>query len=613
MSNRVRVLACWLLALGLGACDSAPEPTAAQDVAEACGDETQLISWIQTALPQSPHVGQGVSVEGVVTLVSTRGMGGFFLEARAHQRDSEPLYSNAIFVRLAPGLAASSPGTVVRVRGHVTELGEAENSLTAIEAERVWVCAEHEDIPPMVRLDDAQLSRGLEALEGMRVRLPGPLTVVGNEALLRTGAVRVSRAGMLRAPTDAHPPGEQAQALANSNDSALFWLDDANADEYPRRLHVVGAALPEALAPWRVGTTVDTVIGVLNQRDGAYRIELIEPMRVLAQASRPDIAPEVKGKLRVAAFNLHNLFNGDGSGGGFPTERGALSADEYARQQAKLAAAVAALAPDVAALMEVENDGDDNNGALAQFVTALNAAVPRGDYRVVGQGKLGSDLIRVALIYRSGRVQLRGEPAYLDSGVFTSANRVPLAQTFVARAGGAPFTVVANHFKSKGSCPLQTDPQYAAQRDQGDGQGCWNALRTQAARELAAWLRTDPTHAQSDRVLIVGDLNAYAEEDPIRVLREAGYVDVLAAHAMPDETRYSFVFAGLAGRLDYALASPSLAPRVRGAAEWHINAAESDVFDYRSSHKQSKRRATWYAPDPYRSSDHDPLLVGLDP
>jgi hypothetical protein len=275
---------------------------------------------------------------------------------------------------------------------------------------------------------------------------------------------------------------------------------------------------------------------------------------------------------------------------------------------------VAALAPDVAALMEIENDDDDANGALAQFLAALNVAVPRGDYRAIATGKLGTDEIRVALIYRAGRVTPRGEFAKLDTGVFASTHRVPLAQAFVARRGGAPFVVVANHFKSKGGCPLDAaDANAKANVDRGDGQGCWNALRALAARELVAWLDGDPTAQRSDRVLIVGDLNAYAQEDPVRILREAGYIDTLAAHAAPDEAPYSFAWDGQIGRLDHALASPALALRVRGAAEWHINAAEADVFDYRTANKRSKRRAAWYAPDAFRSSDHDPLIVGFDP
>ena len=98
--------------------------------------------------------------------------------------------------------------------------------------------------------------------------------------------------------------------------------------------------------------------------------------------------------------------------------------------------------------------------------------------------------------------------------------------------------------------------------------------------------------------MIVGDLNAYAQEDPLRVLAEAGWRDAFAGQAMP----YSYVYNGEAGRLDHALLSPALAARLAGAAEWHTNADEPVTAGYRERPD---------AAGPWRSSDHDPLLLGL--
>ena len=41
-----------------------------------------------------------------------------------------------------------------------------------------------------------------------------------------------------------------------------------------------------------------------------------------------------------------------------------------------------------------------------------------------------------------------------------------------------------------------------------------------AAQELAAWLASNPTK-QTTRTLLLGDLNSYAQEDPVRALRDA--------------------------------------------------------------------------------------------
>ena len=77
------------------------------------------------------------------------------------------------------------------------------------------------------------------------------------------------------------------------------------------------------------------------------------------------------------------------------------------------------------------------------------------------------------------------------------------------------------------------------------------------------------------------------------------------------EDAYSYLFDGQFGYLDYALSSASLSLQVTGAAEWHINADEPDILDYDTSFKPPEQEAL-YEPNAYRSSDHDPVLVGLD-
>ena len=131
----------------------------------------------------------------------------------------------------------------------------------------------------------------------------------------------------------------------------------------------------------------------------------------LQAAARPP-PPQVAGDLRVASLNLENLFNGDGRGGGFPTPRGARTPAELAAQLAKLVATLHALDPDIAALMELENDGYGPDSSLAALLAALNA--DGGDWRAVdaGQGP-GDNPIRVGLIYRASRVRPQGTPATL--------------------------------------------------------------------------------------------------------------------------------------------------------------------------------------------------------
>jgi predicted extracellular nuclease len=204
----------------------------------------------------------------------------------------------------------------------------------------------------------------------------------------------------------------------------------------------------------------------------------------------------------------------------------------------------------------------------------------------------------------------------LDFPVFdgNATNRAALAASFQEIATGEVFTVVANHFKSKGDSGLEDDatcqstPAANLNCDQGDGQGYWNARRTDAANAVAAWIAAAPTGSLDPDYLILGDLNAYGQEDPIAALSTAGWMDLFA----DDPDAYSFVFDGQWGYLDYALANAAMAAQVAAAAEWHANADEPSVLGYSTAFKSANQISLLFSEEPYRTSDHDPLLVGLD-
>jgi hypothetical protein len=240
-----------------------------------------------------------------------------------------------------------------------------------------------------------------------------------------------------------------------------------------------------------------------------------------------------------------------------------------------------------------------------------------GTYAAIDTGVIGTDAIRVGLIYKPAKVAPVGAFQILDSSddprFIDTRSRPVLAQTFEDLATGARFTVAVNHLKSKGSaCADIGDP------DTGDGQGNCNLTRKAAAQALVDWLATDPTGSGDRDYLIIGDLNSYAQEDPIDAVRAGAddtpgtaddYTNLIAKYLGTDA--YSFVFDGQSGYLDHALASPTLAAQVTGASEWHINADEPDILDYDTSFKPPAQDAI-YEPNEYRSSDHDPVIVGLD-
>jgi predicted extracellular nuclease len=281
--------------------------------------------------------------------------------------------------------------------------------------------------------------------------------------------------------------------------------------------------------------------------------------------------------------------------------RGADSVEEFVRQRDKIVSAIAIMDADVVGLIELENNTSES---LADLVAGLNDLLGDGTYAYVDTGTIGTDAIKVGFLYQPANVTPVGDFAVLDSAVDPTFNdeynRPALAQTFAENLSGETFTVVVNHLKSKGSdCNDIGDP------DIGDGQGNCNLTRVSAAIALANWLADDPTGSGDPDFIIMGDLNSYAMEDPIAALQSMGYTDMVAAYEGAEA--YSYVYEGQSGYLDHALANGNLASQVTDVAVWHINADEPAALDYNDYNQPDL-----YAPDPYRSSDHDPVLVGLN-
>ena len=583
--------------------------------------EPVSIRQVQGTGPKSPMVGADVVVEGVVT-GSFPGRRGLFIQSVPGEEDGDPRASSGLFlVPGSVGLPELDPGRKVRVRGEVVELGRELPTLTALRIAELQELTGLEPVPilpvvireaPGLALGAGGASRGAgdaspavpdwvngwERFEGMLVRVEAPLTVTGHPDLQRFGEVITSFEGRLFQPTELHPPGPAVEALAARNAAARLVLDDGSLEEWPSEVAYL-SGWPDHDAPFRAGTELGPVTGIVDVRRGEYLLLPLEPVTKRTPAPRPP-PPQVEGTLRIAVLNVENLFNGDGRGGGFPTPRGAGTWEQYQLQQAKLVATLQALDVHVAALAEVENDGAGPETAIAQFAEALNEAGPARDWRAieVAEGP-GRDAIRVGILYRGEHVSPVGPPVFPADPIFDWGSRPPLGQAF-ALEGGEPWLVVANHLKSKGGCPDGDHPRATSgDFDLGDGQACWNAHRVAAARALADWLDADPAGMGGENVLLVGDLNSYGQEDPIRLLHDRGWEDAFAAAERP----YSYVFQGQAGRLDHVLVRASRASRLRGAAIWHSNADEFTGFGYE------------FDPEPtvWRSSDHDVLLLGVDP
>lgn len=576
-SRRVGWLALALTALVLGGV------AAAQSSCNGIGsaDSSVAIAEVQGSGPVSPLDGSVVTVEGVVSaaFLEAHQLGGFFLQDPVGDGDAST--SEALFVTLPDdGPLATAPVTVgdrLRVTGQVREV----DGMTRLgPPETLEVCGYGGLVPPTPAPLPVAEASDWEALEGMLVRFE-PLTVVENFELGRYGRLTLAP-GRLFSPTNGpRVPGSgaDADAVRAANERARVVLDDGSREENPRPTPFIARDLTV-----RVGDRVERLAAVVVETDGRYEL-LPAGEVVIARANPRPAPPRVGGDLTVVGFNVQNFFISLGS-------RGADSVEELERQTDKLVAALRALDADIVALMEVEN----NELAAQVLADAVNAAYGREVYTVMADDRAGSgtDAIKQAVLYKPETVEVVGG-AIDTSEVF---DRPPVAGVFRTRVGGEVFTLIVNHFKSKGSCPTTGDVD--------EGFGCWNLRRSAQAQALADFAARLVESTGDPDVLLIGDLNSYRLEPPIALLEGIGYrnLDTL----LPPEQRYTYVFRGESGTLDYALASPSLAEQVTGMANWHINADEPPVIGYDLDFNPDYL----YRPYPYRSSDHDPVVVGLD-
>jgi 5'-nucleotidase len=205
------------------------------------------------------------------------------------------------------------------------------------------------------------------------------------------------------------------------------------------------------------------------------------------------------------------------------------------------------------------------------------------------------DVIRNAFIYKKAVVSTVGESQILEHPAFHNA-RDPLAQAFkpVTGTDEDDFTVIVNHFKSKGSGV-----------DDGTGQGNANPDRVAQAEALVDFADDMKAELGTDSVFLSGDFNAYTMEQPMQVFYDAGYTNLGAE--MTDE--HTYLFGGTVGSLDHILANEAALATVTGADVWNINSVEPIALEYS---RYNYNATDFYAPDQFRASDHDPLVVGLE-
>ncbi|GAB2581423.1 multifunctional nuclease/2',3'-cyclic-nucleotide 2'-phosphodiesterase/5'-nucleotidase/3'-nucleotidase [Paractinoplanes abujensis] len=564
---------------------------------------THTIAQVQGTGAATPVANTKVTVEGVVTADHrTGGYNGVYVQTAGTGGDrpvTAGTASDAVFVYFGTSVANAPTvkiGDRVRVTGTVTEFNGLTEITTTAQGDTA-VCASGVALPAPVALSLPLADAARESVESMLVAPVGAYTVADVYNTNRYGEIILAAGNEVAPiPTDLARPGSaEALAIKADNKARRILVDDG------RTTNLAEAGLAPAYLtkdnPIRVGDTVEKFgPSVLSFGFSEWRLQPVDPAAL--QTTFKDTNPrtpapaDVGGDLRVASFNVLNYFVHFGG-----EARGATDAAALAKQQAKIVSAISALDADVVALMEIENsvrfEPDDPQVALKTLVGALNAKDGAGTWDYVRSpadlpGPEQQDFITTAIIFKPAAVTPKGAARSVnDESVWANA-REPIAQTFTA--GTATFTVVANHLKSKSA----STPPSGDNVDTGDGQGAYNGDRKRQAAALATFVKSLGT----DDVLLLGDFNAYSQEDPIQVLADAGYRNIAGA----DEK--SYVFGGESGSLDHALASASLASKVTGVDVWNINSVESFAYEYDGY-------APFYSADPYRASDHDPVVVGL--
>ncbi|MGX6604578.1 ExeM/NucH family extracellular endonuclease [Micromonosporaceae bacterium Da 78-11] len=589
--------------------DPTPEPTP-----DCTVPVDHTIAEVQGTGAASPLAGTKVTVEGVVTADHrTGGYNGIYVQTAGSgdRVAAAGVASDGIFVYLPTGTAPSvAIGDLVRVTGTPAEFNALTQLAIAAKTD-VQVCAHNAPLPTPVALGLPLADDARESAESMLVAPVGAFSVSDVYNTNRYGEIVLAAGSSpARVPTDVAKPGTPAAAeVKAANKLGRILLDDGKTTN----LATAGLAPPylTKTVPVRVGDTVESFgPSVLGYGFAEWRLQPTSPVDADTPAAsrttfkdtnpRTGAPINVGGDIRLASFNVLNYFVHFGG-----EARGATTEAALAKQQAKIVSAITALDADVVALMEIENsvrfDTEDPQQALKTLVAALNAVDGAGTWDYVRSpaelpGAAQQDFITTAIIFKPAKVTPKGASRSVNDETVWANAREPIAQTFTA--GSITFTVVANHFKSKSASVAPTGDNV----DSGDGQGPYNGDRVRQAGALATFVDSLKTSSGSDQVLLLGDFNAYTQEDPLQALYAKGLVDVHTTHAAG---KYSYVFGGETGSLDHGLATASLADRVTGVDIWNINSVESFAYEYDGY-------APFYADGPYRASDHDPVVIGLD-
>lgn len=603
----------------------------------------------------------------------SRAWDGFYLqeEAACGSEDySDHEVSCAVFVWMGTGWdgAEVDEGDFVEVTGEVgtwAESSSTDSSQLQISSAEVETLEDENFSDPLPYPVEGFLEvEERERLIGMTLSPEGDWTVTDNYGLLHGEADSVG--GVLGIvdgteplvnPTAQHHPDTQESAeLAASNADRYIRLGHGGRNRWTSWSDEADMPLPYLSTEQspRVGSSAEwNAPVILEHRYDEWRFEPTsflpgnpeqEPVTFSDSRQEAEL-PEHAGDVRVAGFNVLNYFphvgeheeacdyhedrHGEPTTTDYCTSRGAYTEEHLAVQQQRIVNTIVAMDADVVALQEMENSihfGEDRDYAHRVLVEALNAVEGEGtwDYVPVEDFPEDEDVIRNGYIYRPAAVELVDSlilfedgvehlgPAALDEydvdEIYSNA-REPMAALFQPVDGDEDdrFALVVNHLKSKGG-----DGE-GDNADTGDGSGSFNGDRTRQAEAMVAFTEAMQAEYGTDRFYLMGDFNAYAAEDPMVTIEDAGFTNLSAQHS--EETgNYSYNYSGESGSLDHVVASDAAVETVAQTHIWNTNAPEPIALEY-SRYEASGTPGLYGEPawseSLWRASDHDPIIADI--
>ncbi len=596
----------------------------------------------------SPIVSLAVTTRGIVT--GTKFNAGFFIQEPDATVDADPATSEGVFVYTgSPVPATAVVGNLVQVTGTVAEYVPGADPfqppLTEIVAPlTISVLTTGNPLPAPVPLtptfpDPAGPYDQLERVEAMRVVVASldvvaPTTGSKSEANATatsngrfhgvvTGVARPFREAGIQHP-DPAPAGSAIPPIAR-------W------DTNPELLRIESwGQIGSSPLNVPTGATVTNVVGPLDYSFRRYAIlpDVATPPVPAGSLAAVAVPTPLGSEFTVASYNLERFYDAVNDPG---VSDVALTPTAYDNRLGKASRGIRDYlkTPDILGIVEIENLTTLQALAARIGTDAIAAGQPDPQYAAylvegndvggIDVGFLvktaevapGVDRVEVVAVQQELAGTLLVNP---DSSTELLNDRPPLRlNAIVHHANGAsfPVTVIVNHMKA-----------LTGVDDPTAGSNGWTtkgardrAKRQKQAEDLANLVQARQTADPTERIVLVGDFNAYEFND--------GYVDmtgVITGLPAPDaETavpgdgidlvnpdldnlfdtapaaqRYTYVFDGNAQSIDHALVNAPLVADTLARRLEHprLNADFPEVD-----------RSLYGPTDVTRLGDHDPIVA----